>query len=358
MNIRFHSMHGVTVLAALTAAITIALTPASAVAQASGSRSLTILSLGGTYQEAQSKHWFQPFAQSSGLTVKEAAGYNYAKLRVMAKSGNVEADLIDTSADTASALAAEGLLETIDYSKLPASCLKGIPADMRYSFAFPTIQWSMVMAYNTDRFPAGKAPSSWADFWNTERFPGKRASIGATRPPIEQAALAMNGGKLDSLYPIDLDAAFNKIRSLGNNLVFADGYAQVAQYLVDGEADIVIIPNGRIAPLLAAKRPVAINWNQHIRFPNFFSIPKGAPNKENAMKFLAYVCQPEVLARVAEPTQYGPINVDAYQFISAAVAAQLPGNPTTAALGRTLDVEWMSKARPDIAKKWAGMAVR
>ena len=48
-----------------------------------------------------------------------------------------------------------------------------------------------------------------------------------------------------------IDRAFGKVRELGNRLVFAEGYAQVAQYLADGEADMIIIPNGRVVPLVS-----------------------------------------------------------------------------------------------------------
>ncbi|GGF54709.1 ABC transporter substrate-binding protein [Azorhizobium oxalatiphilum] len=328
---------------------------APALAQSAGN--LTVLSLGGSYQEAQSKFWFKPFAQASGVNLTEAAGYNFAKLKVMIESGNVEADVVDISADTADNLGHAGLLEKIDWSKIPADCKAGIPAAAKRDYAFPTIQWAMVMAYNTKTFPEGKAPKTWADFWNVSAFPGKRASIGATRPPVEQAALAINGD-LAKLYPIDLDAAFAKIKSLGSAMVFADGYAQVAQYLADGEADMVVIPNGRVAPLVAAGKPVAINWNQHLTFPNFFAIPKGAPNKDNAMKFLAFVCKPEVMAAIAPATNYGPINMDAYTFITPQVAALLPGNPKTASMGREADAAWLAKFRGDIAKGWSKMAIR
>jgi putative spermidine/putrescine transport system substrate-binding protein len=316
-----------------------------------------VLSLGGSYQEAQSKYWFKPFAEASGVTLSEGAGYNFAKLKVMIESGNVEADVVDISADTAANLGAAGLLERIDWSKIPAECQAGIPAQMKQDYAFPTIEWAMVMAYNSSKFPGDKAPKSWADFWSVEAFPGKRASIGATRPPVEQAALSINGD-MSKLYPIDLDVSFAKIKQLGSNLVFADGYAQVAQYLADGEADMIIIPNGRVAPLVAAGKPVAINWNQHLTFPNFFAIPKGAAHKDSAMKFLSYVCKPEVLAKLAEPTNYGPINTDAYKFIPPDVAKLLPGNPVTAKLGREADTVWLGKVRADIAKGWAKLAVR
>lgn len=320
-----------------------------------GAQNLTILSLGGSYQESQSTYWFKPYAQASGVKITEAAGYNFANLKVMIQSGNVEADIVDLSADSVNALAKDKLLEPIDWSAVPESCKAGIPADMRHPYAFPTIQWAMVMAYNTKTYPNG--PKSWADFWNVKDFPGKRGSIGATRPPVEQAAMAINGD-IASLYPFDIDKSFGKIAELGNNLVFSDGYAKVTQFLADGEVDMVVIPNGRLVPLIADGKPVAINWNQHLRYPNFFVIPKGAPHAAEAHKFLNWLCEPERLASLAKPTNYGPINTDAYKFIDKDVAPLLPGNPATAALGRVADTQWLGDNRQAVARGWARLGVR
>lgn len=329
--------------------LTLTLPTASAFAE-----DLTILSLGGSYQESQSKYWFKPYAQATGVHVTEAAGYNFANLRVMMQSGNIEADVIDLSADTASAFNKESLLEPIDWNAIPESCKAGIPADMRLPYAFPTIQWAMVMAYNTHTYPQG--PKTWGDFWNVKAFPGKRGSIGATRPPVEQAALAADPD-LSKLYPVDITKAFGKIGELGDNIVFSDGYAQVAQYLADGEVDMVAIPNGRLAPLFAEGKPIAINWNQHLRYPNFFVIPKGAPHAEAAQKFIQWVCQPERIAKLAAPTNYGPINADAYKYIDPAIAANLPGNPSTAGLGRAADTTWLADHQKEIARGWARLGV-
>ncbi|MGR3375359.1 ABC transporter substrate-binding protein [Salipiger abyssi] len=336
----------------LAAATAIGLVSAAA---AQAEDEVVILSLGGNYQANQSEYWFQPYAEATGTTVTEAAGYNFANLRVMIQTGNVEADLVDLSADSVNALSQEGLLEPIDWDALPESCTSGIPADMKKEYAFPTIQWAMVMAYNTETYPEG--PETWADFWDTEAFPGKRGSVGATRPPTEQAAMAMNPD-IANLYPFDIDEAFDKIAELGDDITFSDGYAQVVQFLADGEVDMIVIPNGRMVPLIADGAPVTINWNQHLRYPNFFAIPKGAPHKDEAMEFLSWVCEPETLAKLAEPTNYGPINGDAYASIPESVAPLLPGNPATASEGRVADTTWLGEHRQEIAQAWARMAVR
>ena len=38
--------------------------------------------------------------------------------------------------------------------------------------------WAQVMAYRTDAFN-GAVPNGWADFWDTKKFPGDRALVGA-----------------------------------------------------------------------------------------------------------------------------------------------------------------------------------
>src|SRR5690606_9574008 len=94
-----------------------------------GAQELVVLSLGGSYQHAQSTNWCKPYAEETGVALTEAAGYNFANLRVMIQSGNVEADLVDLSADSINALAADGMLEPIDWSAFPESSTAGIPAD-------------------------------------------------------------------------------------------------------------------------------------------------------------------------------------------------------------------------------------
>ena len=218
-------------------------------ALAQGNDNLVVLSLGGSYQEAQSTHWFKPYAAETGVNLTEAAGYNFANLRVMIQSGNVEADLVDLTAHSLNALAGDGLLEPIDWSALPESCTTGIPEELRHEYAFPTIQWAMVLAYNTETYPEG--PKDWGDFWDTNAFPGKRGSIGATNPSTEQATLAINPD-LENLYPFDIEASFAKIAELGNDITFSDGYAQVVQFFADGEVDMIIIPNVALCRLSRA----------------------------------------------------------------------------------------------------------
>ena len=80
--------------------------------------------------------------------------------------------------------------------------------------------WAQVMAYRTDAFK-GAVPKGWADFWNTKKFPGDRAMVGAgsgNNPELEFALLAA-GVPADKLYPLDLDKAFASFDKIKGDVV-------------------------------------------------------------------------------------------------------------------------------------------
>jgi putative spermidine/putrescine transport system substrate-binding protein len=48
--------------------------------------------------------------------------------------------------------------------------------------------WSTVLAYNADKLAS--APTSWADFWDTKKFPGKRGLRKGAKYTLEFALMA------------------------------------------------------------------------------------------------------------------------------------------------------------------------
>jgi putative spermidine/putrescine transport system substrate-binding protein len=55
-------------------------------------------------------------------------------------------------------------------------------------------------------------------------------------------------------------------------------------------------------------------------------LPKGG-NKEAAMKFIKYLVQPQVMARVSNFTSYGPARKSAMQFVPESMKPNLPTAP-------------------------------
>src|SRR5262245_57350346 len=76
---------------------------------------LTVVSFGGSYQEAQSKALFQPAAKALGITVKEETYTGIADLRLKVRAGAVTWDIVASGSGSAARAGAEGILEKLDY---------------------------------------------------------------------------------------------------------------------------------------------------------------------------------------------------------------------------------------------------
>jgi putative spermidine/putrescine transport system substrate-binding protein len=75
---------------------------------------------------------------------------------------------------------------------------------------------------------------------------------------------------------------------------------------------------------------VEIEWNQSMVQFDFWIIPKGAKNYDNAVRFIEFASRPEQQAKFAQMQLYGPTNKKAFNLISPERARLLPGNPAIA----------------------------
>src|SRR5258707_10203271 len=80
----------------------------SMLASAAGAQEITVVSFGGSYQEAQSKALFQPAAKALGITVKEETYTGIADLRLKVKAGAVTWDVVASGSGSAARAGAEG----------------------------------------------------------------------------------------------------------------------------------------------------------------------------------------------------------------------------------------------------------
>ena len=149
------------------------------VATASRAEEITVMSWGGTYSQSQVEAYQKPFTAETGITVISVDSDNPAiPVKAQVEAENVTTDVVDIEYADAIRLCDEGLLEEIDPAILPPAP-DGTPATEDYlpqalhECATAIMVWSTVIAYNTEAFPDG-APTTVADFFDTEKFPGKR----------------------------------------------------------------------------------------------------------------------------------------------------------------------------------------
>jgi putative spermidine/putrescine transport system substrate-binding protein len=322
---------------------------ASALVLASGTaaaQQLTVVSFGGSYQEAQSKALFQPAAKALGITVKEETYTGIADLRLKVKAGAVTWDVVASGSGSAARAGAEGILEKLDYKVIDVATF--VPGTWQ-DYCVGGDVFSTVLAWNTKTY-GDKGPQSWVDFWDVKKFPGKRSYRKSVAGALEPALMA-DGVPAAKVYevlsaPGGIERAIKKIKELKPSIAvwWASG-AQHAQLMKDGEVDMITGWNGRFDVAAKDGAKVAYTFNQALLDNDCYAVAKGAPNKDLAMKFLAEISKPQYQAEFTKYITYGPTNKKAYDLgtIEPSYAKQLPSYPENAAKQLTVDLDWYIK---------------
>jgi putative spermidine/putrescine transport system substrate-binding protein len=267
---------------------------------------LSFVSFGGVYQEAQRKAWLEPYTELTGVQFTEDENSLNATIKAQVESGQVTWDVVDVGNDFGTD-AHKDLLEPLDYSLIPRDEMNEALGVTDYRV--PDITYGVVLGYNTEVLGAGNVPAGWADFFDTTKFPGKRGAWDYSESGMFEFALMADGVAPADLYPLDLPRATRKLDTIKDDLVFWTSGGQSQELIGSGEVAMTMIWNGRAwSAKNLDNKPVEIQWNQQIVTADYLVVPKGSPNKDAAMKFIAYTACAENNAKPSEFIPYGPTN--------------------------------------------------
>jgi putative spermidine/putrescine transport system substrate-binding protein len=314
---------------------------------------VTFVSQGGAYQKAQTVAILDPAAKKLNITVnQDSIPDAWPAIKTQVGSGKPTWDVVDTPTGYCLRGGEQGLIEKLDFSKLPNAA--AMPAAYRSDYSVAYEFYSSVLAYSQKTY-AGNAPNSWADFWDVKKFPGRRALRNHPIATLE-AALMADGVAPDKLYPLDVDRAFKKLEEIKPSItVWWTSGAQSAQLLNDGEVDMIMAWNGRISALMNEGAKVGFTYNQGVLQSTSLCILKGAPNLPTAVRFLNEAVDPVNQANLPLHIDYGPANPKAFDtgVIKPERAAQLPSAPENAAKQALMSYAWWSSpAGEDAEKRW------
>jgi len=281
-----------------------------ALASAGGTKTtnITFAGWGGTSQDAEVVAWMKPFmASNPGIKVREDSPNDYGKIKTMVLAKKVTWDVVHVGNDFGLSADSAKLLEKIDCKVVECANLQ--PSKLvTTGYRVPLVVLSVVLGYNTKSL-GGSAPASWADFFDTTKFPGKRAMWNWSGSGIIEAALLADGVKPANLYPLDVTRALNKIASMKADIIWFDSPAQCTQLLADGEAAMATCPNGRVFTAQQDGAPVAIQWNQALNTADYLVIPKGTKHLNEAMRLIAYITSAAHNAAYSYQLPYAPANI-------------------------------------------------
>jgi putative spermidine/putrescine transport system substrate-binding protein len=258
-----------------------ALLLSAGVAQA---RDLTVVSWGGTYQDAQRQIYFKPFQEQTGSKlIDDSWNGGVGTLRAKVQGGSLDWDVVQVEAEELVLGCEEGLFEDLDWSMLGGKDAF-IPAAV-HDCGVGTIVWSTVLAYDGARIKDG--PKSWADFWDVQKYPGKRALRRGPKYTLEFALIA-DGVEPAKVYDVlktdaGVDRAFRKLDQIKSSLVWWEAGAQPPQLLASGEVVMTSAYNARVtAANKSDNRDFRIVWPGGVYAVDSWVILRGSPNKAEA----------------------------------------------------------------------------
>jgi len=277
------------------------------------SRALTVANFGGANGKAQDVAFILPFKVAQKV---EAKGVEYsgdlAAIRTMVNERKGEWDVVEVESADLKAGCEAGLFERIDRSSIPHVGML-LPGTVQ-ECGVGAFVWSTVMAYEPSRFK--EAPRSWQDFWDVQRFPGKRGLRKGARYNMEIALMAAGVHRRDVYTTLATDAgvrrALDKLEQLKPNIVWWESGSQPAQRLASGETTLSTAFNGRIA---AANRdrpnPLAISWLDSVYELDYWVIIKGTPRRDLANAFISFATSEEAQLAFSREITYGPTHINA-----------------------------------------------
>ncbi|WP_346348063.1 ABC transporter substrate-binding protein [Bradyrhizobium sp. 139] len=303
---------------------------------------------GGDVGKAYIEAYVRPFQAETGIKVIAITDQiSLAKFDLMVTTKSVSVDVASMNQGSALVAAGKDLLEQIDYSIYSKGELDGLFDFAKQPFGVGMVIYSYLMVYNTEKFPANKPrPTNWAEFWDVKTFPGIRALVSGrngAEGPWEEALLA-EGVSPDKIYPMDIDRVFASLDRIKPHIrKWWTVGSEIQQIMQDKAADLVQSYSGRAGVAISRGAPMELNRNQSKLQWDYWVIPKGSPNAQNAQRFIEFTARAERQAAFARLFPEGPTNQNAFKFLPQDLARKLPTHPDYMANAIPINMQWYSE---------------
>ena len=336
--------------------------------------SLTVVSWGGSYGRASRLAILEPFAAETGIEVRiEDYNGGLAEIRAQVETDNVYWDVVDLEIQDLVRGCDEGLLEPFDLATLPPSpdggpTLDDFLPDTLTDCGAGQLIAATVTAYNRESFGAD-VPTTIADFFDLERFPGRRGLRRIAKINLEFALMA-DGVPLQDVYTVldtaeGMDRAFAKLDTIKDSVVWWETGAQPPQLLADREVAMTSAYNGRIfnAQVLE-EQPFVVVWDGQVQYSGGFGIVAGTSRLAAAEKLLDYASRPEVMVRISHYISYSPTRhsamalVDKHVETGVAMVPHLPTSPENSARVLPYSWDWWANKGDEANERFAAWLAR
>lgn len=309
-------------------------------------RKMTLVSWGGDYRHAVEEAVVKPFMKETGIQVTIVDTPDMAKLRAQVLTNNVEWDVFDAPNALGVAGANAGLWEPLNPSMFDRN-------DLIIDVQNNLLPWYIFVggiAWDPKRYPDGKHPRNFKEYFDIRAFPGRRTFRNRPSETLE-AALIADGVSPKHLYPLDVDRAFRALDRIKPNVVkWIDSTPQTLTLLSTGETDFTYTYASRVKPAKASGQSVDFSFEQTINGFEYLAVVKNAPNKQAAMKFLVFAARPDRQAAFMELIGNTPSNKKALGMMSPESRKWIPDLKSENSV--LMDDSWWAKNFDEVTRRF------
>ena len=269
------------------------------------------------------------FEEETGITVVYDLFETNEEMYPVIEAGAVNYDVVCPSDYMIQKMRENGLLAELNFDNIP-NIDQIDPAYMEMSQAFdpenkysvPYCWGTVGILYNTKLLDelGVPAPTKWADLWD-ERLSGEILMQDSVRDAfmvaLKKDGCSMNSDNKDELQQAKQDLIDQK------PLVQAYVIDQVRDKMIGGEAAVGVIYSGEMLYIQDEVANLGLDYDLEYVIPeegtnlwlDSWVIPKNAKNKENAEKWIDFMCRPEIAKANFEYITYPTPNKGAFELL-------------------------------------------
>lgn len=297
----------------------------------------------------------EEFEEETGISVVYDLFETNEEMYPIIEAGAVSYDVVCPSDYMIQKMVENNLLAEINFDNVP-NISQIDPAYMEMSRAFdpenkysvPYCWGTVGILYNTKRLEelGVEPPTKWADLWD-ERLSGEILMQDSVRDAF-MVALKKDGFSMNSTNEEELKQAKQALVDQ-KPLVQAYVIDQVRDKMIGGEAAVGVIYSGEMLYIQEEVANLGLDYSLEYVLPeegtnlwlDSWVIPANAKNKENAEKWIDFLCRPEIAKRNFEYITYPTPNKGAFDLLDEEMQNNKAVFPDTSTLTNCEVFEYM-----------------
>lgn len=271
----------------------------------------------------------EQFEEETGIKVTYDMFETNEEMYPIIEAGAVQYDVVCPSDYMIQKMVENDLLQELNFENIPnleyideTYMEKSKSFDPQNKYSVPYTWGTVGIIYNTKRLEelGIEPPTSWSDLWSP-RYEGEILMQDSVRDAL-MVALKMNGHSLNSTDSAELEEAKNLLLEQ-KPLVQAYVVDQVRDKMLNGEAAVGVIYSGELLYLQEEAELLNLDYELKYVIPEEGSnvwidswvIPYNAQNKENAEKWIDFLCRPDIALKNFEYITYATPNAGAFEML-------------------------------------------